>query len=1082
MKLVDVSIRRPVTVFISAVAAVVFGLVAFGELATDLLPDITYPSLTIRTTYEGAAPVEVESLVTRPIENAVGVVQNLVRISSSSRPEISEVTLEFAWDTAMDFAALDVRERLDLLRLPLESEPPVLLRYDPSFDPILRIGLYASKQAEEPGVRPSPRERSPGPVGLGREASPQAEALGALVRLRRVAEERIQRPLERIEGVAAALVEGGLEEEFQVLIDERQLANLGLGVGALIERLGQENVNVTGGQLRDGQTEYMVRTVGELLRPEQLREVVIDAGRGAIVRLEDVAEVRRGFREREIITRIDGRESVEVAIYKAGGTNTVKVSDAVREGLEAVRTQLERIDPGLEVAVITDQARYIRRSVAEVLQTALLGGLLAVVVLYLFLRSWKATLIIAGAIPISVIATFFLMYVSGISLNIMSLGGLTLGIGLLVDNAIVVLESIQRRREGGLNETEAARTGAGRVATAIVASTLTSICVFLPIVFVEGVAAQFFADQALTVTYSLLISLLVALTVIPMFASRRFDRGTDEDVSGEEPEPVGLRRRLSDAVFRATVVRPLAFLVALPARGFGAAFERLARLYDRLLDGALRRPLIVVAIAVVLFGGSLALYPRLGSELVPELIQGEFFLDVELPPGTHLDVTQRRLARVENSARQLDGVGTVYALIGASGQQGGIAGENRENLAQVTLTVAPPFSREREERLMAEMRESLGSGGEGAEQMEVRFGRPSYFSFKTPIEVEIRGYNLRLLRRLADRLADGMRGLDGLTDVESSAEGGTPELQVRFDRERLATLGLSVQQVSSVVQSKVLGTVATEIQREDRTIDIRVRSDERFRSSSRDLENLIVYQQGKTALPLSAVAEVTEDEGPAEIRRADGERVAVISANLDGRDLASASAAIAGLVGELDLPAGFDWRMGGQQQEMETSFDSMRLALYLAVFLVYLVMASQFESLLHPFVILFSVPLSLIGVLGTLYLFDVRISIVVLIGVVLLAGIVVNNAIILVDTTNRLRREGTPKLDALRRAGRTRLRPILMTTATTVLGLTPMAIGLGEGSELRAPMALAVIGGLLSSTALTLVVIPVVYRLLDRGR
>ena len=1073
MTLVDLSIRRPVTVFIAAVAAVVFGIVAFGELATDLLPDITYPSLTVRTTYEGAAPVEVESLVTRPIENAVGVVDNLVKVTSSSRPEISEVTLEFAWDTAMDFAALDVRERLDLLRLPLETEPPVLLRYDPSLDPILRIGIH------------------------GRD-----EGRSALVRLRQVAEERIQRPLERIEGVAAAVVEGGLEEEFQVLVDERRLANQGLGVETLISRLGAENVNLTGGRLRDGQTEYLVRTVGELLRPEQLRELVIDAGRGAVVRLDDVANVRRGFREREIITRIDGRESVEIAIYKAGGTNTVKVSDAVRQGLETVRAQLAKIDPGLEVTVITDQARYIRRSVAEVLETALLGGLLAVAVLFLFLRSWKTTLIIALAIPISVVATFFLMYLSGISLNIMSLGGLTLGIGLLVDNAIVVLESIQRQRDGGLDDASAARGGAGQVATAIIASTLTSICVFLPIVFVEGVAAQFFADQALTVTYSLLISLVVALTVIPMAASRTLRKDAEEQrtavrLDAEVGRLAGLRQRAGEAVFRLAVwvgkvlkglgwllTRPVALLFNLPARAFRAAFERLASAYDRLLAGALARPLSTVAVALALFAGSLALLPGLGSELVPELIQGEFFLDAELPPGTHLEVTQRRLARIEESARGLDGVGTVYALIGSSSQQGGIAGESRENLGQVTVTVAPPFSRRREERLMAELRASLdGIGAKGsAADLEVRFGRPSYFSFKTPIEVEIRGFNLKLLRRLADRLAAGMRQLGGLTDIEASTEGGTPELQVRFDRERLATLGLSVQDVASVVQSKVLGTVATEIQREDRTIDIRVRSDQRYRSSARDLRNLIVYQQGKTALPLSAVAEVIEDEGPAEIRRADGERVAVLTANLEGRDLASASGAIAGLIEEMGLPSGFDWRMGGQQQEMETSFDSMKLALGLAIFLVYLVMASQFESLLHPFVILFSVPLSLIGVLATLYLANVRISIVVLIGVVLLAGIVVNNAIILVDTTNRLRREGLEKLEALRRAGGTRLRPILMTTATTVLGLTPMAIGLGEGSELRSPMALAVIGGLLSSTALTLVVIPVVYRLLDRGR
>ncbi len=961
MSLVDFSIRRPVTVFISAVAAVVFGAVAFGELATDLLPDITYPSLTVRTTYEGAAPVEVESLLTRPIENAVGVVDNLVKVTSSSRPEISEVTLEFAWDTEMDFAALDVRERLDLLRLPLETAPPVLLRYDPSLDPILRIGVYSAQATdpnEDPGVRPGLRGRTPGSAGLGREAPPEAEVHGA-VRLRRVAEERIQRPLERIEGVAAAVVEGGLEEEFQVLVDERRLGSLGIGVETLVARLDQENVNLTGGRLRDGQTEYLVRTVGELLRPEQLRELVIDAGRGAIVRLGDVAEVRRGFREREIITRIDGRESVEIAIFKAGGTNTVKVSDAVREELETVRGQLAKIDPGLEVTVITDQARYIRRSVAEVLQTALLGGLLAVAVLYLFLRSWKTTLIIALAIPISVVATFFLMYLSGISLNIMSLGGLTLGIGLLVDNAIVVLESIQRKRDAGADDASAARAGAGQVAAAIVASTLTSICVFLPIVFVEGVAAQFFADQALTVTYSLLISLLVALTVIPMLASRRFRSEADDGRTAVRPytedgRMARLRLRLNAAVFQVAVwigkalkallwlvTRPVILVFALPARAFGAAFDRLAAVYDRLLAGALNRPLLTVAVALVLFVASLALLPGLGSELVPELIQGEFFLDVELPPGTHLEVTQRRLARIEAAARGLDGVGTVYAVVGSSSQQGGIAGESRENLGQVTLTVAPPFSRQREERMMAQLRASLdGDVGGAAGDLDVRFGRPSYFSFKTPIEVEIRGFNLKLLRRLADRLAAGMRGLDGLTDVEASTEGGTPELQVRFDREHLATLGLSVRDVASVVQSKVLGTVATEIQREDRTIDIRVRSAERFRSSARDLKNLIVYQQGKTALPLSAVAEVIEDEGPAEIRRADGERVALLTANLAGRDLASASQAIAGLIEDLGLPQGFDWRMGGQQQEMETSFDSMRLALALAIFLVYLVMAS----------------------------------------------------------------------------------------------------------------------------------------------
>ncbi len=499
MKLVEFSTRRPVTVIVFALAAIVFGLLAFTRLATDLLPDITYPSLTVRTTYDGAAPLEVESLVTRPVEDAVGVVNNVIRVTSSSRTDVSEVTLEFSWSANMDLAALDVRERLDLLRLPTDAERPVLLRYDPALDPILRLGLHGEDD---------------------------------LIRMRLIAEEQIRRALERIEGVAAVVVSGGLEEEIHVELDERRLANLGLSIDRVVNRLAQENVNLTGGRLREGKTEYLVRTVNEFLRPEDLRPMVVDSSRGAIVRLDDVARVVKGHKEREIITRIDGQESVEVAVYKEGGTNTVRVSDAVRASLEDLRVRLSQIEPRLQLTVVTDKARYIRDSVSQVLQTALYGGLLAILVLFLFLRSWKTTLIIGVAIPISVIATFFLMYASGISLNVMSLGGLTLGIGLLVDNSIVVLEAIQRRRDGGMSDREAAQVGTDEVSRAVVASTLTTICVFVPIVFVEGVAGQLFGDQALTVTYSLVISLLVALTLIPMLASRSFGSG-EGTVSGE---------------------------------------------------------------------------------------------------------------------------------------------------------------------------------------------------------------------------------------------------------------------------------------------------------------------------------------------------------------------------------------------------------------------------------------------------------------------------------------------------------------------------------------------------------------------
>ena len=1095
MKVVSFATRRPVTVFIFALAAVVFGGVAFRDLAVDLLPDITYPSLTVQTQYEGAAPVEMENLITRPVEDAVGVVNGVNRVVSSSRADISEVTLEFSWGTNMDFASLDVRERLDQVRLPIEAERPVLLRYDPSLDPILRMGLAAGGSD--------------------------------LIALRLLAEEDLKRKLERLEGVAAVVVSGGLEEEIQVEIDERRLTSLGLTMNQVMNRLAQENVNLTGGRLRDGQTDYLVRTINELLRPEEMREIVIDRSQGAIVRLEDIARVYQGAREREVITRIDGREAVEIAVYKEGGTNTVTVASAVLDRVEELEENLRQIDPQLELTVLTDQSRYIRDSVSAVIETALIGGSLAIVVLFLFLRSAPKTLIIGISIPVSVVATFFLMYVAGVSLNIMSLGGITLGIGLLLDNSIVVLEAIQRRRDQGVGVVEAARAGASEVGRAVIASTITTVCVFVPIVFVEGVAGQMFGDQALTVTFSLLVSLGVALTVIPMLASRKFFAG------GEKIETVALAGRSNPitrglaAFFSAigvgvaltvkTVVGGVAMVMSWLLRpvlaGFDALLRGITAVYARILRGALRHPALVVLVAIVLLAGSVQLVGSLGSELVPELIQGEFYVDAELAPGSRLEVTDRRLAVIDERVREFAdefGVQSVYTVVGTSNEQGGAAGERRENIGQVNVRMEPPIDAEREELVMSWIRDLIdgenasfadqappvagaaavpvGAGAVGAgsalgdDSLKYRFGRPTYFSFRSPVEVQIRGHNLALLELLADQVASRMREVEGLVDVKSSTEGGNPELQIVFDRERLSALNYTVAQLGAVIRSKVQGDIATDIVREDRNIEVRMRTDEGYRDSVRDLRNLNIRQSGATPLPLSAVAEVIETEGPAEIRRSDGGRVAVIEANIVGRDLGSVSDDIQSILDSTRFPVGFDYSVGGQRQEMERSFDSMRLAILLAVFMVYLVMASQFESLLHPFVILFAVPFSVIGAIGILYLTRTPVSIVVLIGGILLAGIVVNNAIILIDYTNRLRRAGKAKIDAVREACLVRLRPILMTTSTTVLGLLPMALGLGEGAELRTPMALTVVGGLLTSTLLTLIVIPALYLLLDRHK
>jgi HAE1 family hydrophobic/amphiphilic exporter-1 len=500
----------------------------------------------------------------------------------------------------------------------------------------------------------------------------------------------------------------------------------------------------------------------------------------------------------------------------------------------------------------------------------------------------------------------------------------------------------------------------------------------------------------------------------------------------------------------------------------------------------------VVAVTVILFVGSLGFLRVLGSELIPELIQGEFFADIELPPGARLEVTDRQLIELTKAAATVDNVRTVYTIAGTSNEQGGTAGELREYLGQITVTLDPPVSRELEDAAMKTIREAIDAdnrafGGsaireESGERPPIvaRFGRPAYFSFKTAIEVEIRGFNIELLERLADQAVARFRTIDGLTDISSSTEGGHPELQVHLNRDRLAAYGLGVSDVASVLRSMVQGEIATDITRSDRTIDIRIRAAEQFRSSATALENLTITHAGTTPIPLSAVAEVVELEGPAEIRRADGSRIARITANLAGRDLGSVTRDVRSSLENMSWPSGYDWRLGGQEEEMATSFSSMRLAFGLAIFMVYLVMASQFESLLHPFVIMFSVPFAIIGVLATMWVFGVTISVVSLIGFILLAGIVVNDAIVLVDYANQLRKQGMSKLEALAGAGRVRLRPILMTTATTVFGLLPMAIGLGEGAELRTPMALTVIGGMITSTLLTLLVVPAVYAILDR--
>jgi HAE1 family hydrophobic/amphiphilic exporter-1 len=1056
MSLIRFSLKRRVTVSMCAVALVIFGIVAYTRLPINLLPNISYPSLTVETRYPGAAPGEIESLISRPLEEAVGVVAGVQRLTSASRPGLSQVTLEFGWGRNMDFAALDVREKLDLVRLPREAEKPVVLRLDPNNDPILRLYLTGGTN---------------------------------LYQLRYVADEVLKKDLESTEGVAAIKVNGGYEEEIQVKVDQGKLSLLGVSIQDVNQKLLRENVNQAGGSLYEQEARYLVRARNEFKDLDDIMKTVLVTKDGRNVLMSDIAVVERGHKQREAITRFAGAEAVELAIYKEGDANTVGVARAVQKRLERSRKELPA---GVAVTTGVDQSQFIQDSIHEVIVNALEGGALSILIILLFLKDIWSTLIISVSIPISIIATFFLMYQTGTTINVMSLGGLALGVGMLVDDSIVVLEAIFKRRERGETGEVAAERGASEVGRAVVASTLTTIAVFVPVVFIEGMAAQLFRDQALTVSFSLLASLVVSLTIIPMVAAMMGLARVVTATPATAPVPPGSGRprRLAHAAF---VAGPPAALRAIRgglgwAGSWGArltrpitatfdrAFDAGMKAYPVVLRAALRVPGTVLAGALLAFVASLFLARTLGVDLIPTFSQGEFSFLIELPEGTPLEATDRFVQGVQSVIKDDPRVDAVSSIIGGAGLSLSKTGSEGENAARIQIRLKKGSGRKEEESVAAALRARL----ESSQVARYKFERPSYFTFRTPIEVEVYGDNLADLQTSAAALKKELEKVPGLVDVKSSMEAGSPELQLSFNREQLSHLGLDLFQVAGTVRNKVQGEVATRFLEGDREINILVRSVEVGTASVADVSDLIVGQRNGVPIFLKSVADVKLTEGPSEIRRVAQKRAAVISGDISRRDMGAVAVDVRAAIARQSFPAGVMAGLSGQEEEMGRSFRSLQLALALAIFLVYLVMACEFESLLHPFVVMFTVPLGIIGAVLALVVTGHTVNVVAMIGAVMLAGIVVKNAIVLIDAVNMLRGEGMSREDALVEAGLRRMRPILMTTATTILGLLPMAIGLGEGAELRAPLAVTVIGGLTVATILTLIVIPVIYTVLDR--
>ncbi|MBS7455988.1 efflux RND transporter permease subunit [Coralloluteibacterium stylophorae] len=1119
MNFIEASTRRRVTVAMATLTVVLFGLIALRDIKVNLLPDLSYPTLTVRTEYTGAAPAEIETLITEPVEESVGVVKNLRKLRSISRTGQSDVVLEFAWGTDMDRAGLEVRDKLETLDLPQEATAPVLLRFNPSNEPIARLVLSA-KEGES------------------------ANADGALTRLRRYADEELTKRLEPVEGVAAIKVSGGLEDEVQVLIDQQRLAQLDIPIETVIERLRQENINASGGRLESGSQRFLVRTVNQFASLEQIGDMMVttraqgggnsaaqeaaaaaarvaamtgsaDAlaaaatassaasgdgasspGGGLAVRLRDIATIQQGHKEREAIIRLGGEEAVELAVYKEGDANTVTVADAMHAALERVRADLP---PDAELTVVEDQSIFIRQALADVRFDALLGGVLAILIIFFFLRDSWSTFVISLSLPVSIVATFFFMQQLGLSLNVMSLGGLALATGLVVDDSIVVLESIAKARERGLGVLAAAIEGAREVSMAVVASTLTIVAVFLPLVFVEGVAGQLFKDQALTVSIAIMVSLAVSLTLVPMLSSLK---GRAPMAFPEEParapwhprsrvlKPVAATRRgighgVRGAAFgigwlAVTAFRAAGRVVGRALRFIGTwvmkPYDRAAAGYARLLPRAMARPRLTLGTAAAVFVAAMALVPLLGLDLIPQLAQDRFEMTVKLPAGTRLEETDALMRAVQARHAEDPGIHALYGVSGSGTRLDASPTESGDNIGKLSVVLARGAPGDTEETETERLRATMA----GYPQAEVKFGRPELFSFSKPLEIELRGRDLDALQVAGQRLAAMLGENDRFADVESSVQDGFPEIQIRFDQDRAAALGLTTRQIADIVVRNVRGEVATRYSFRDRKIDVLVRAQEDDRASVADIRNLIVNPQSSRPVTLESVAEVETTTGPSEIHRADQVRVAVVSANLRYGDLGSAVAAVQAMVAENPLPAGVGLHVGGQGEELQDSVNSLLFAFALAIFLVYLVMASQFESLLHPFVILFTVPLALVGAVLALVLTGSTLSVVVFIGLILLVGIVVKNAIILIDKVNQLRETGVAKYEAIIEGATSRLRPIAMTTLTALFGFMPLALATGEGAEIRAPMAITIIGGLAVSTLLTLLVIPVMYGLLDR--
>ncbi|MCK5422816.1 MAG: efflux RND transporter permease subunit [Deltaproteobacteria bacterium] len=1014
MNLPDLSIRRPVTSTMMILIIMVLGFVALSRIGIDFFPDLQFPEVSILTTYPGAASHEMETIVTRPLEEAVSAVEGVKKLKSRSQEGISIIQVEFMWGTDLAAAAQDIRNMMEqpFDMMPDEVDRPLVLKSDMDLMPILYYGLYSATDRDQRN-------------------------------LRKLIKDTVEKRLENLPGVASVTVSGGLEREIQVNVDRSRLKAYNLTIDDLIQTIREQNRDIPGGHLIKGTEEFIVRTTGKYQNVQQIADTIVKMEDGVPVYVKDLATVEDSHEEVRYYAKTNMRDSVVMWVTKESGANTVEVATAVIKEME----KLKNILPSdIRFLNVWDTSKLIGDSVNRLRETALWGGAIAFLVLLLFLWNLRTTLTLAISIPFAIITTFIAIYFAGYTLNIITLSGLALSIGMILDNSIVVLENIFRHLQEGKERKEAARIGSTEVSMAITASTLTSVIVFLPMVFATGITGQFAKPLGVTVTLALFASLLIALTMVPMIASR--------------------------------------FLKVTGGNREGRFLTWIKSNYKIILEKSLHHRWLTVSAGVLLFIMSLFIFSLfIGGEVLPKLDEIYTSGVVKLAPGLSLDETYNFVSKVEKAIMDEPEFRSIISLTGLSqtskydAAQG--AGATGVNESMIFYEIAPKGERK---RTAVEFMDTIRSKVPPLAKGTLYFMQTNdYFTRGggRPIEIKLFGRDLLVLKKISDQVAEGLKKEEGIVDVDISLKMGKPEMQISVDRDKASSMGITVAHVANTVDAAFLGKEATKYRDQGDEYDVRVRFSKRDRESSRNLNDVLISSPRGFMVNLTDIAEIEEGRGPVKIERENQERAVIISADTTSSDLRAIERKVKKILDTIPIPEGYYFGYGGSLEDMQELMITMLFTIGLISLLVYMVMAAQFESLTQPLSIMFAVPMSIVGVAIALFVTGTTLSVMSFIGIMILIGVVVNNGIVLIDYVNHLRAQGLEKSEAIIQGGITRLRPILMTTLTTILALLPMALNRGEGAELFSPISITIFGGLLVSTLLTLLIVPSIYSLID---